>query len=66
MNEYTYKVCLCDGHYCNGNIVVNADTEDEAYDKAMGYVLVGLARALPELDIDVYIELEENTWNTIC
>ena len=46
MNEYTYKVCLCEGHYCNGNIVVNADTEDEAYDKAMGYVLVGLAAGI--------------------
>lgn len=57
MNEYIYKVCLCDGHYCNGNIVIKADTEDEAYEKAMDYVLVSLAKALPELGIDVSIDL---------
>lgn len=59
MNEYAYRVCLCDGYYCNGNIIVKADTEEEAYNKVMDYVLNNLAKALPELGIDVSIELED-------
>lgn len=59
MNEYRYKVCLCDGYYCNGNISVKADTEEEAYNQVMDYVLNRLANALPELGIDVAIELED-------
>lgn len=59
MKECIYKVCLCDGYYCNGNIVVKANTEDESYEKVMDYILVRLAKALPELDIDVSIELED-------
>lgn len=59
MKEYIYKVCLCDGHYCNGNIVVNADDEEDAYNTAMDYLLGKLANALPELGIDVCIELED-------
>lgn len=58
MKEYTYKVCLCDGHYCDGRITVKAETEEDAYDLAMDYVLGNLAIALPELGIDVSIELE--------
>lgn len=58
MNNYTYKVCLCDGHYCNGNISVEAEIEEDAYEMAMDYVLTKLANALPELGIDVSIELE--------
>ncbi len=57
--EYTYKVCLCDGHFCNGRIEVMAETEEEAYAKAMDCVLTRLAKALPELGVDVYIELED-------
>lgn len=59
MNNYTYKVCLCDGHYCDGNITVQANAEVEAYEKVMDYVLGKLANALPELGVDVSIELEE-------
>lgn len=56
MNEYTYKVCLCDGHFCAGGITVKAETEEEAYNTVMDYVLNRLANALPELGIDVWIE----------
>lgn len=59
MNKYTYKVCLCDGHYCDGNIVTEANTEEEAYEQVMDYVLNNLAKALPELGIDVSIEIAE-------
>lgn len=57
--NYTYKVCLCDGHWCDGHITVQADTEEAAYDMVMDYILNTLAKALPELGINVYIELEE-------
>lgn len=59
MKGYIYKVCLCDGHYCNGSIAVEAETEEEAYNNAMDYVLTRLASSLPELGIDVSIELED-------
>ena len=59
MNKYSYKVCLCDGHYCDGTITVVAENEDDAYDKAMDYVLDKLVKALPELGIDVYLVLED-------
>lgn len=59
MKKYIYKVRLCDGCYCNGNIAVKADDEEDAYDMAMDYILITLANALPELGIDVDIELEK-------
>lgn len=60
MNEYTYRVCLCDGHFCDGNITVRADEEEDAYNMAMDYVLGKLAEAFPELGIDVCVELIED------
>lgn len=56
MNKYTYKVRLCDGCFCDGSITVEAETEDEAYEKVMDYVIITLADALPELGIEVSIE----------
>ena len=56
MNEYVYKVKLCDGNYCKGNIKVKADNEDEAYEMVMDDVLEKLAKAFPELEIEVAIE----------
>lgn len=57
--NYTYKVCLCDGCWCDGRITVQANTEDDAYEMAMDYVLTSLAKALPELGVDVFVELDE-------
>lgn len=57
MNEYSYKVYLCDGHSCSGYVTVSANTEEDAYEIAMDYVLSNLANALPELGIDVYLVL---------
>lgn len=56
MKEYKYRVCLCDGYWCSGAVKVKADNKDDAYDNAMDYILSRLANALPELDIEVYIE----------
>lgn len=59
MNKYIYRVQLCDGNYCGGNIVVEAETEEKAYEMAINYVCENLAKALPELDIEVAVELED-------
>lgn len=56
MKEYKYRVCLCDGHWCDGIVKTMAYNEDDAYDNAMDYILNRLANALPELGIEVYIE----------
>lgn len=57
--NYTYKVCLCDGDWCAGTVAVQADTEGAAYKMAMDYVMTKLEEALPELGIDVFVELDE-------
>lgn len=57
MKTFAFKVCLCDGHFCDGVISVKAETEDDAYDLAMDYVLQRLANALPELGIEVSLSL---------
>lgn len=59
LNEYTFKVKLCDGKYCDGGITVGAENEDDAYDMAMDYISTKLAEALPDLDISIEIELED-------
>ena len=56
MKNYIYKVRLCDGYFCDGEIVVEAETEEEAYEKVMDYVIIKLADALPELGIEISIE----------
>lgn len=59
MKEYKYKVCLCDGHFCAGYVTVTAENEDDAYNMAIEHVCNKLYLALPELGIDVYLELED-------
>lgn len=56
MKEYKYKVCLCDGQWCDGYVTVNGDTELEACDNALNYVATKLADVLPELGIEVSIK----------
>lgn len=56
MNEYSFAVKLCDGNYCNGNIIIKADNQNAAYDEALNYVCEKLYEALPELDIEVSVE----------
>ena len=62
MKEYTFKVRLCGGYESDGNVVVEAENEDIAYDMALNYVCDKLADALPELGIDVTVELEEDIY----
>lgn len=58
MNKYVYRVCLCDGKFCDGVIEVSSDSEEDAYEKVITYVGQRLYSAIPELDIEYYIELE--------
>lgn len=51
---------LCGG-YCGGYIHVNADDEDDAYDKAIEYVGPRLYKAFPELDIEYSVELYDES-----
>ena len=56
--EYKFLVNMCGG-WCNGTLVIKAEDEDEAYDKAMDYVGDKLSDAFPELDIPYGVELYE-------
>lgn len=61
MNKYKFEVVLCDGHTC-GKIEIEAENEDIARDMALNYVCDKLANALPELDIEVSVILEDDYW----
>ena len=60
LNEYHFKVRLCDGYQCGGKIAVVAENEDVAQDMALEYVCERLADALPDLDVEVSVELLED------
>lgn len=59
MREYIFAIRLCDGHRCDGTILIMAEKEYMAYDMALDYVCSKLYEALPELDIAVTVELVE-------
>ena len=60
MNTYKFAVSLCGG-WCDGKLVIEADNEDDAYEKAMDYVVVRLLDAFPNFGIDFDVELIEST-----
>lgn len=62
MKTYKFCVMLCGG-YCGGYIHVNADDEDEAYDKAIEDIGHRLYKAFPELDIEYSAELCDESKN---
>lgn len=57
MKEYNFKVCFNDGRWCSGVISVKGKDEEEATQNALNYVCEKLYQALPELDIEVGVEL---------
>ena len=57
LNNYEFKVCFGEGKYANGTYSVEAFTETEAIDKALSEICNKLYSALPELDIEVSVEL---------
>lgn len=58
LKEYNFYVQICGG-YADGNIVIKAKSESEAYDEAIEYVGNKLYNAFPELDIEYNVEIDE-------
>lgn len=58
--EYRFKVSLCDGVWVGGTYTVKAVSESEAQEKALTEICDKLYRTLPELDIEVSVELLED------
>lgn len=59
MKEYQFNVRLCDGCYSDGTYTVMAQTEEEAQDMALQEICEKLYNVLPELGIEVSVELYE-------
>lgn len=57
MKTYEFLVSLCGG-WCNGSIFIDANDENEAYNKAMDHVANKLVKAFPTLDIEYSVECE--------
>lgn len=63
MKEYRFKVCFGEGRYANGEYVVTEENEDIATEVALTEICEKLSVALPELDIEVSVELIEEDEN---
>lgn len=59
MQEYDFKVCFGEGRWANGVYTVKAEDEDIATSLALSEICKKLYSVLPELDIEVTVELEE-------
>ena len=57
MKTYEFCVSLCGG-WCNGSIFIDANDENEAYNKAMDHVANNLVKVFPTLDIEYSVECE--------
>lgn len=56
-NNYEFKVCFGEGRYANGTYSVKAISEEEAIDIALSEICNKLNSILPELDIEVSVEI---------
>ena len=56
MNQYDLNIKF---NRVNGKVVIDAESEGDAIDKALDYVCKQLADAFPELDIEVEVEVSE-------
>ena len=57
LNTYEFRVCFGEGRYVKGTYTVKAFTESEATDLALKEICEKLYAVLPELDIEVTVEL---------
>ena len=60
MKEYCFNVSFGYGQYANGTYDVIAKNEDEAIGTALREICSKLYNALPDLDIEVSVELAES------
>ena len=59
MKTYDFKVCFGEGRWANGVYSVEAEDEDMAVEMALTEICQKLYAVLPELDIEVTVELDE-------
>ena len=59
---FFFKVKFNEGYECKGYVSMEAQTEEEAYEKTMVYICDNLSHILPELDIEVGIECITSKW----
>ena len=59
MKEYNFKVCFGKGRWADGVYSVQAEDEDTAYEIALIDICDKIYSVLPELDIEVTVELVE-------
>lgn len=60
MKTYNFKVCFGEGRWANGVYTVQAEDEDMAVNIALSEICDKLYAVLPELDIEVTVELVED------
>lgn len=60
MKTYEFKVCFGDGRWADGTYSVQAEDEDLATYIALNEICAKLYDALPELDIEVTVDLVRN------
>lgn len=59
MKTYDFKVCFGEGRWANGTYSVEAENEDMATEMALTEICQKLYAVLPELDIEVTVELDK-------
>ena len=55
--DFYFKVCFGEGRYANGEYAVCAENKDEATEIALSEICNKLNAVLPDLDIEVSVEL---------
>lgn len=59
MKNYKFKVCFGEGRYANGVYTVKAENEEKATEIALSEICSKLYLVLPDLDIEVTVDLIE-------
>lgn len=57
MTKYAFNVSFGEGRFAKGYYEVKANTEEEAIDIALSEICSKLNSVLPELDIEVSVEI---------
>lgn len=66
MKTFNFKVCFGEGRYADGLYSVQAENEDVAYDVALKEICDKLYAALPDLGIEVQVDLESISKFCVC
>ena len=66
MKTYNFKVCFGEGRHADGLYSVQAENEDMAYDIALREICDKLYAALPDLGIEVQVDLDSVSKFCVC